>query len=106
MNTKITIPFCFLSNSKIQTFDVDKCQRSLFQIQELKRVSERENFAYFVIMYCEDGEVIMHPNYKGPVHIFWYTKKGQCMAGRLGRRKLLNRNEWAPVGKLNDPVFC
>lgn len=104
MTPIIEVPFCHLPNSKVQAFDMRTCQRSEFQVNELLKVSQRDDFAYFVVMLDTDCEVIMHPDYHCQCHVMWYSKDGQCWFGRLGLRKFLDGETWHKVGTGTPPV--
>lgn len=87
----ISIPHCFLPNSKVQEIDMNTCLRSEFQINELKQISEREDFAYFVVTQDVGRECIIFPEFKGPYIIMWYSKEGTCHYLTIGVYKILNQ---------------
>ena len=89
MSNTITVPFCFLPNSKKQVFDMDTCKRSEFQIHYLYNVSRQSDFAYFVIMHDVGRELIIAPEHKNSVNVMWYTKDGHCYSVLLGRKVVL-----------------
>jgi hypothetical protein len=91
--SKITVPYCYKANSKVQVFDMETCKRSLFQIEELKKISEREEFAYFVIF----AGNIVHPNYHSVFNMVWYKKDGTSVCFRIGRNKYI-------VKPITDPI--
>ncbi len=87
---QITVPFCFLPNSRTQVFDMDTCKRSLFQVNTLSEISKREDFAYFVTMLDAGTDWLMHPDYKGPCTVTWYSKEGIAHSISLGVKRNLN----------------
>jgi hypothetical protein len=86
---QITVPICYLPNSKAQVFDMDTCKRSAFQVNTLLQISQREDFAYFVV--CLDGGAnsIMFPEFKGPALVIWYDKDGSMHSISLGVKRIL-----------------
>jgi hypothetical protein len=107
MSNKITIPFCYLPNSKAQVFDLETTYRSKFQIEQLKAVSERDDFAFFTTLLHERSEWIAYDreaSCKCPVTIMWYDKYGQCYAARVGMKKFMDGlTTWRKVGSGNKP---
>ncbi|MCK5015568.1 MAG: hypothetical protein KAS32_00695 [Candidatus Peribacteraceae bacterium] len=102
---KISVPFCFLPNSEAQEFDTDTSYRSEFQINELKKVSERDDFAYFVTLAHKDGHWVVYDQEKScqcPFVIMWYDKTGQTWVGRIGRKRMLR--DWHIVKSTVEPV--
>jgi len=92
-NQKITIPFCYLPNSKTQEFDTSTSFRSKFQIEQLKIVASRDDFAYFVTLMCYGEEWVVYDrdaSCKCPVHVMWYDKAGFAYTGRIGMKKFMD----------------
>lgn len=105
---KISVPFCFLPNSNAQEFDLETSFRSRFQIQQIKEVSERPDFAYFVCMLHENSSWIMYDREeccRCPVVVTWYDKAGQCWSGRVGMKKFMDgHTTWRKVSGTYPPV--
>ncbi len=92
ITTPVTVPLCYLPNSKSQTFDPATCLRSAFQVQTFLEISQRPDFAYFV---CTGGEVpLMDPGYNSKIAIMWYAKDGTMHSLIAGRIKLLHNNTY------------
>lgn len=91
---QITVPFCNRSNSISQVFDMATCKRSAFQVNRLKEISERPEFAYFVIMQADGGVFIAHPAYACPFAVTWYDVNGDFHAERIGRRAVLVHSDY------------
>jgi len=106
MSKKLTVPFCYLPNSKVQEFDMATCKRSEFQVNALLEVSQRDDFAYFVIMQDVGREIIMAPEYDDTCFIMWYDKEGRMYAGSLGKDDFLSGfgDSWRLVSESGVPV--
>ncbi len=104
---KIIVPFCRLSNTIHQVFDMATCKRSEFQVNRLKEISERPDFAYFAIMQDVDGDFIVHPAYACPFFNTWYDVNGDFHAERIGRRAVLFSKDYKGNGDLpiTHPVY-
>lgn len=93
---QITVPFCYLPNSKSQTFDMETCRRSEFQIQKLLEISQRPTFAYFVtqgfIGGIEGKKNLIYPEYPDPFLMSWYNRDGSSEAMKIGRVGILWEN--------------
>lgn len=103
----IRIPFCFMPNSLYQEVDLATCRRSLFQVKFVADVAALSDFAYFVIMQHDQGEIIFAPEFKCPFLLHWYTKDGVAHMVRLGKRRVLRTfkpEAYGPV-PLNHVVY-
>lgn len=98
-----TIPFCYLPNSKTQTFTPETCKRSDFQIQQLLQVSQREDFAYFVVCGISNP-VIVAEEFECAFNIMWYDKFNNMHYARLGMRKMLGTTDWNVIKATTPPV--
>jgi len=93
MNKQIEVPYCHLPNSEVQTFDMSTCKRSLFQIQTLQDIANRDDFAHFVAVQDTTGSFIMWPEFKGPANVMWYDKSGSLHLFRIGANRILRTLE-------------
>lgn len=105
MNHKYVIPFCYLPDSKSQTIDMadSAVLRSEFQIQTIYNISQRDDFAYFVICGLTDP-VILATEFKSPIHVMWYDKEGYAHAMYIGVRRMLQAECVAPPHNKPNPV--
>jgi len=104
MPNTITVPFCFLPNSKVQVFDMDTCKRSEWQVNELLKVSQREDFAYFVIVHDSGRRLIMAPEYKSQCNILWYDKNGCMRVATLAEDGFIGDfDDWRKICKNAKP---
>ena len=101
---QITIPFCYLPNSKVQVFDMDTCRRSLFQVQFLETISKQEDFAFFVTNDDCGAEYIIAPEFHCKVLVAWYTKDGAAHWADVGLRTMLKHCSRAGVPDALDSV--
>jgi hypothetical protein len=100
------IPFIKDPNSKFQIFTHSRDQRlSDFQISTLKKISERKDFHYFVLLQHNQKDWIVYDGADckpGPFLISWYNLKGQMVTIKLGQKKILSEitsNEQEPITK-------
>lgn len=85
----ITVPFCYLPNSRTQTF-TSKEKVSLFQAQTLKEISENPEFAYFVVTGFDAAtRIVPYPNDALVIGAMYYTKDGSCNYLRIGQKAIL-----------------
>jgi hypothetical protein len=104
MSNTIRVPFCYLPNSKAQVFDLDTSYRSKFQAETLLKISQRDDFAYFVTLQHEGKSWLFYdqePQCSGPCHISWYSKDGAIHSAYVGRKRIIraydSKPEYAPV---------
>ena len=103
----VSIPFCFLPNSRVQVIDLDSPLRfrSKFQYERLVEISNRPDFAYFVILQTDGSEWVIWDGDSSaycPVHVFWYDRNGQFWAGHIGVKRMLT--DWHKVGDPSAPA--
>jgi hypothetical protein len=106
----ISIPFIKNPNSKVQVF-TGRGRLSDFQILTLKKISEREDFHYFVITQFDGEEGIVYDGGKScPICIMYYTTKGQMVSIKLGQKKILSETltgmETQPITKDSPAYLC
>jgi hypothetical protein len=104
------IPFCFLQDSKVQVYNPELSHRTAFQYQFLKQVSERPDFAYFVVTIDNKDEYVITDGDKakrGPAVVSFIARDGACHTLRLGASKPLS--DWhivkAPPLPLGHQVY-
>lgn len=97
----INVPFCRLPNSKYQSFDMTTCQRSPEQVATLLEVSQRPEFAYFVVTQSINEEYIISPEYSCEFHCMWYDTEGWMNYGTIHENGSV---EWRKATTKSDPV--
>lgn len=83
----VSVPLCYLPNSKVQTFEVLTMRRSLYQIEYLMRVAQKPDFGYFVTVSHKGNPIIVTDDTEGPFHCMWYGKDGHLRTALVGRRE-------------------
>lgn len=99
----ISVPLCYLPNSRAQVFDMATCKRSLTQVQTLKDVSQRPDFAYFICTMHNGQDFIAHPDYSSTFYCTWVDRSGRYHAGHISPARGLGPNGWR-AGLTADPV--
>ena len=109
--SQISIPHCYLPNSLVQVFDTETSFRSEFQINTLKQISEREDFAYFVTVQHggTTNVVVNEEDCSCPFVNMWYATNGDMHCTRIGMKRILTR-EHIITGNdavsLDSPVYA
>ncbi len=87
-NTIIKIPHS-TAQDVFQEIDMTTCQRSRFQIDQLTKISQRDEFDYFVV--CQDNNQlwIIFPEFNSKFNCLWYDKSNNLHLDVIGRRKVL-----------------
>lgn len=85
--TTVSVPLCYLPNSKVQTFEVQTMRRSLYQIEYLLQVSQLPNFAYFVIFQHKGKDIIVTDDSNKSFIVLWCDKAGGTHAASVGNKK-------------------
>ena len=92
LSNTVAVPFCYLSNSKAQVFDLLTTFRSKFQIETLLQISKREDFAYFVTMLHNRKQWLMYDEElkcKCACSISFFTKDGAMQVVKIGQKRIL-----------------
>lgn len=87
----ISVPFCYLPNSKRQVFNIETMRRTKFQINQVAAIAAREDFAYFVTNGSEASELIVPPEFGNPFCLLWYNKTGELNFVLIGRIRILRQ---------------
>lgn len=91
LQQQYSIPMCYLPNSKKQIFNPDSCLCSDFQVQQLWTVSQRDDFAYFVLLRKES---IIDERSDGAVPVMWYDKLNNMYYANLGTSEFIGSDGW------------
>lgn len=86
----VSVPLCYLPNSKVQTFEVRTMRRSLFQIEYLLQVSRLPSFGYFVTVAHNGNAIIVTEDNDKPFHVMWYDRDGILHTVFLGSREVFS----------------
>jgi hypothetical protein len=106
----VSVPFCRLPGSLVQTFDPATCLRSAFQVNFLVSVADRPDFAYFVTLTDRGSQYVMPAEFAGPFSVMWYDRAGRCHADRVGANRVLesqvfSKTQQTAPAPLNGPVY-
>jgi hypothetical protein len=96
---QVSVPHCYLPNSKVQVFDVATSRATAFQIARVKEISEMPDFAYFVTLRDKGTSWILPDDEevtKGPYSLMWYTRNGQAHCETIGQKRKWNTRSFAP----------